>query len=537
MNQSVDHFDEMTGLLYLEGQLEAERAQEVAAHAASCAECRNLLRALEKEGVWLRAALVAENEMVPARLTVAPGRSTGRWGWMLALGLSAGGVYTLWSGLIDPWYSRAAEAGFTQQSLLTMLFFSGAFWKGWDAMRSLMQFLAVGTLATAVIWLLRRQWRRFTAIAFVMSALACALALPPPAGAAEVRRGAPSYTLPAGEEIKTDLIVVAQRAQIDGDVDGDLIVFANAVNVTGHVKGDILCFAQALRMDGTVDGNVRALAQSLTIDGTVAKNVMAFDGALDLGNKAVVNGTMTLFAGAGELSGRIAGDLLAFSGDLEITGSLGRDAAIRGDRLTIGPSAQIAGKTKFIGTHEPNISSSAKLGSPPEISIQRRGPEYARAHYYWHQVLMWGASFLFGLVLLLIAPGFCSDALQASKRIGPAVGFGVLFLFATPIAAVIACATIVGLAVGVAALMCYLVALYSAHIFVSVWLGETLLGAATAVGPALGRLALGLAIIQALDMLPFVGPLIRFLVLIWGLGALVLALHRRMRPAQTTSAA
>jgi hypothetical protein len=50
-------------------------------------------------------------------------------------------------------------------------------------------------------------------------------------------------------------------------------------------------------------------------------------------------------------------------------------------------------------------------------------------------------------------------------------------------------------------------------------------------------MALGLAILHALHIVPFVGPLIRFLVVIWGIGALVLALHRRMRPAQAASVA
>ena len=536
MNHSADHFDEMTGLLYLEGQIDAVRAGEVAAHAAACAECRGLLDALEREGVWLRGALAAEDEAVPARLMAAPGRSTGRWGWMVAFGLAAAGVYTLWSGLIDPWFSQAAQAGFTQENLLTMLFFSGAFWKGWDAMRSLMEFLAVGTLATVIFWLLRKQWRRFTAVAFVMGALACALALPPTAAAAEVHRGDPSYTLPAGQEVKNDLIVVAQRARIDGDVDGDLIVFANVVTVTGHVKGDILCFAGALRVEGPVDGNVRVMTQNLTLNGAVGRNVMSWNGVMELGEKATVGGTMTLFSGASELNGRIAGDLLALTGSMEINGALGRDAMIRGERLTIGPSAQIAGKTKYIGRNEPNVSSSAKLGSPLDITIKRRGPDYTRAGYYWHQVLLWGASFLFGLVLLLVAPGFCSDAVQASKRIGSSMGFGALFLFTTPIAAIIACATIVGLGVGIAALMCYLIAVYSAQVYVGSWLGETLLGAASGIGPLIGRMALGLAIIHGLYSVPFVGPLVRLLVVIWGLGALVLALHKRMRPQSTAVA-
>jgi cytoskeletal protein CcmA (bactofilin family) len=535
-NHFDDHFDEMTGLLYLEGQLDPGRAADVSAHLASCASCRALLRALETEGVWLREALAAHEESIPARVAEAPGRRTVQWGWITALGLSAGGAYTLWSGFIEPWLAQAQQAGFTQGSLLTMLFFTGAFSKGWDAMRSLMEFLAVATLGTVAIWLLRKHWKRFTTVGAVMGALVCALALPPSAGAAEVKRGDPNFTLPAGQEVKNDLIVWAVRTRIDGDVDGDLIVWSQSVIVNGHVKGDILGFTQSLTVNGPVDGNVRALAGSTSLNGSVGKNVMLFSEQVDLDEKAKVGGTMALFSSNADLDGHLEGDLLALSAMLNINGPLDSDARIRADRLTIGPGAQIKGRTKYEGRHQPEISPSAKLGSPIEITIPKRGPDYSRPAYYWHQTLIWGASFLFGLALLLAAPGFFADVVQASKRIGPALGFGVLFLIATPIAAIFACVTIVGLGLGIAALLSYAIAVYSGQVYVGAWLGEKLLGAEVGVGAAIGRLALGLAVLRVLRMLPYAGPLIALVVVVWGLGALALAFYKRTRVPSATAA-
>jgi cytoskeletal protein CcmA (bactofilin family) len=533
----VSHFDEVTALLYLEGQIDADHTREVSGHLSSCASCRELLRVLEKEGVWLREALAAEEESIPAYILAAPKRGSVHWGWMTAFGLGAGGAYTLWTGLVQPWLTQAAQAGFTQGNVLTMLFFTGAFWKGWDAMRSATELLAVATLAGVAIWLLRKQWQRFTTIAFVMGVMVCALALPPTATAGEVKRGNPSYTLPAGQEVKNDLIVWAVRTRIDGDVDGDLIVWSQNVTVNGHVKGDILGWAQELRVNGTVDGNVRAWAQTLSLSGTVGKNVLALTGETYLDDKATVGGTMTMLTGTSELNGRVAGDLLALSGDLSINGSLGRDATIRGGQLAIGPGAEIKGQAKYTGDRQPTVSASTKLGSPMDVKIKRPGPDYASARYYWHQTLYWGASFIFGLVLLFVAPGFFFDVAQACKRIGPAWGFGALFLFATPNVAILACLTIVGLGVGISTVLLFVIAVYSAQVFVGAWLGEKLLGASVGIGLAIGRLALGLAILRALRMIPYAGPLIGAIIVIWGLGALVLAIHKKMRPQLAPAAA
>jgi len=536
MSRIDDHFDEMTGLLYLEKQLDADHARDIAAHLEGCAKCRALLRALEAEGVWLREALTAEDESVPARLLAAPGKSSTQWGWLAAFGLCLVGVYTFWTDIAQPWISQAAQSGWTQDNLITMLLFRSAFWKGWDAMRILTELFAVATLGTLAVWLLRRQWRRFTPVAFVMGVLALALSLSPSASAADIERGDPSYVLPAGQEVKNDLIVFADRVEIDGDVDGDLIVFSRSVTVNGHIKGDIIGFVTELRVGGPVDGNVRATCQTLTLNNTVTRNVMAWAGDFEMEQKAKIGGTLTVGSSNMLLSGEVDGDLLALSPYVEIDGSLMRDVVIRGDRLRVGPTASIKGKTSFAGRRQPEISQGAKMG-PIEVTVPKRGPDYAKVSYYRNQVLLWGASFLFGLAVLLMAPGFFYDATQAARRLGPAVGFGALFLFATPIAAIIACFTIVGLGVGIAAILLYAIAIYAAQLFVGAWIGQKLLGPSAGVGPAIGQLALGLGILHALVMLPYVSGLIALVVAIWGMGALVLAVHKHMRPQTEAPAA
>jgi cytoskeletal protein CcmA (bactofilin family) len=535
----MNHFDEMTGLLYLEQQLDAAHAQDVRAHVATCNECRSLLRALELEGVWLRQSLEADDESVPAHLVQAPERGSTPWGWLSALGLSAGGAYTMWSGFVEPWRAQAAQSGFTQGNILTMLFFSGAFWKGWDAMRSLTEFLAVATLGVVVIWLLRRHLRRVTALAVVMSAVMLALAFAPAGQAAEVRHGDPNYTLPAGETIHTDLFVFGDVSRIDGDVEGDVISWSRSLTINGHVRGDVIAFSQEVRVNGPVDGNVRVFCQSLTVTGLVSRNVMAWAGNVDLSEKSKVEGTATLGTGNSQLNGEVVGDVLAGSGNFEVHGILDHNARIQSGSLEIGPQAEIKGRTQFKGRKQPEVSPSAKLGSPIEVTIEKRGSEtsYSSPHFYWHQILLWGASFVFGLAMLLLMPGFFFDATGACKRTSPAIGFGALFLIALPVLAIIVCITIVGIGVGIAALMFWVLAIYAAQVIVGTWLGDRLLGEAIGMGPALGRMALGLLILRAIGMVPYLGVWFSSLVVCLGLGAIVLAIYRNMRPQLVTAVA
>jgi cytoskeletal protein CcmA (bactofilin family) len=532
----MNHFDEMTALLYLEGQLDRERAREVLAHTGECRTCTELLRALDREGAWLREALGTEDESVPARLLEPPERST-PWGWIAALGLSAGGAYTVWTGIISPWQAQAAQSGFTQSSLLTMLFFSGTFWKGWDAMRTLTEFLAMSTLTILVSWVLRRHWRRLTTTAGIVvgAALVLALGFAVPANAAETKHGDPNYTLESGQTVPTDLIVFAERATIDGEVDGDLIAWSQTVTVNGHVKGDVLCGGQNVRINGTVDGNVRTFAQSLDITGTVGKNVTTWSGETNVEDKASIGGSFTFGSNDITLAGNIGRDVLGMAHSLDVSGTLGRDLTVRADQLIIDSTADIAGHVNYEGKSAPNIAQGAKTG-PVEKVVQKTTPKYENWHFYWHRILLWGVGFVFGLVLLLLMPGFYADATAACKNYAPAAGFGLLFLFATPIAAIIACVTIVGLGVGIATLLLYAIAMYASTVFVAGFLGEAILGPAVGTGAAIGRLALGLLILHVLRVLPYVGGWILFIMMFWGFGAMVMAIYKRLRPQLSAGA-
>ncbi|HTU32857.1 MAG TPA: hypothetical protein VMF66_03545 [Candidatus Acidoferrum sp.] len=527
----MSHFDEMTALLYLEGQLEPDRAREVYAHTAECRECADLLHALQHEGAWLRQALTTDEESVPARLLEAPERKT-PWAWIAALGLSAGGAYTVWTGIIDPWRAQAAQSGFTQSSLLAMLFFSGTFWKGWDAMRSLVEFLSMSTLAIVVSWVLRRHWRRLTTATGIVlgTALILALALAAPsASAAETVHGRPNYSLAAGQTVPTDLIVWADRTTINGDVDGDLISWSRVVTVNGHVKGDVICWAQNVRITGTVDGNVRSFAQSVDIAGAVGKNFLSWSSETNLEDKASIAGSATFGSDDATLAGQVGRDVLAMANTLDVSGTIKGNVNARGNHFLVDSTGNIVGHVKYTGKNAPEIAQGAKIGSLEHV-IPKTTPDYAGWHFYWHRILLWGVGFVFGLVLLLLIPHFYADATIACKNYAPAAGFGLLFMFATPIAAIIACITIVGLGVGIATLLLYVIAIYASTLFVSGFIGEAILGPAIGTGAAIGRLALGLFILHVLRVLPYVGGWILFIAMFWGFGAMVMAIYKRLRP-------
>jgi cytoskeletal protein CcmA (bactofilin family) len=526
------HFDEMTCLMYLEGQLEPQRAREMALHIGECPACRALLHALERESHVLSAALTEDNEPMPARLLSARGWGVPSWVWTLAFGVFASGAYWLWTDSVDPWLQQLSNAGFGGTDFLSMLLFSGAFWEGWGNMIDVMQIAALVVVGIGAIVLIRRRLRRSTAIAMVMSAMALTLVLPPPAAATEIRHE--EYVLvPATEVIHSDLIVSGGSVRVDGTVEGDLIAFTGMLIVTGHVTGDIIAFAGQLRMEGTVDGNVRVISHTVTIVGTVGKNTASIGNTFDLAEKGQVGGSLTAIASDADLDGRIHRDVLGIIRSTHLDGGIGGEMLLRGRNLAIGSTAEIGGPATFRGLRQPVIAPGAKLASPLHIEKlgENRRQIFSGIRLIVNAIVGYGAALLLGVLLVTVFPGFFRTTLREIGRIGLPIGVGALAVVAGVLVLALGVLLLfVGVLAGVAGVMGYAPILYVAQVFVAAWLGNIILGeASSATSAVIGRIALGLLILHVAGFIPVLGALTRLAVALWGTGAILLGFYRMSR--------
>ncbi len=529
--EKMKHLDEMTCLLYIERQLDRARGLEVSAHTQECGSCRTLLRALERESRLLTRAMLEEDEPLPTRLAQFQerARKSMQWIWGLVFGLAATGAYALYTGYIQPWQQQLEQAGFGGSNLLGLLIFQGAFWKGWQSMITLLEVLAMVTLGGLGAMFLRRRIRRGSALALVFAGLCAALVLPAPASASETRKGQ-SVGVSSEETIKGDIFLFGDRVRVDGTVEGDVFVFSHDATVTGHVEGDVFGFAQTLQVDGKVDGNIRAFTNTLTIRGAVAKNVLTFDERVNLEYAGKIGGSLTIFVESLNLEGSLGRDLLVFGKHVTISGKVGGGIREKGAGLTITSSGEVGGPIHYEGDTPAEVSPSAKLASPVEFTQLKHKRDYRQGSYYVWQVI-WAAAFiLFGLVLFALMPKFSEDAVKSAERYGAAAGLGVLVLFGVPIAAVIACITVVGLFIGISTLFLWYASLYFAQVIVGAVVGQWLMGRTSELWPLIGRMAVGLVIVRLCTTIPHIGGWVKFAAILWGIGAISLAVYRRFQP-------
>ncbi len=529
----MTHFDEMSCLLYLDGQMESLKAKELELHLRSCTACRALLAALQRESALLHRAMVEEEESVPARLLAPPGREGVPWGWLVTLGFAALGAFTVWNQIIEPWQNRMSEAGFGGGNILAMLFFSGVFWKGWSEMTTVLQALAAITLSAPLLFFIWRKRRHLSPVTVVLGAFLLLLATPQGASAAEVKKGE-RYKLTAGETLNNDLIFAGRQLEIEGVVQGDVIAFCESVTIEGTVTGDVIVFTSRLSLSGTVEGNVRSFTKSSEITGQIRRSLMLFTEDLRASDQSQVGNGALLFGKTIDLDGRVGRDVMAHAGTLSLDGFVGGDFSMDGQHLTIGSTAEVQGKAVYKGRREPTVEQGAKLASPLQKIVPERKPKYRSFNFYWDLVLGYAAALALGTLLMLASLSAFRQVTHAGRRAGALIGIVVLLV--VPVAAVIACITLVGLAIGMISFLLWMILLYVSQVYVGGAIGEMLLGAASTRGAMFGRLALGLAVIHGIEavraiLLPGGGSwlLLCIIVAAWGLGAISLALYERLR--------
>lgn len=531
----MNHFDELSLVRYIDGQLKPARKVEIQQHLEECPSCRHQVDALERETQLLRDSLTEEDDPIPARLLPGTAESLS-WVFITVIGLAAVGLYTLWNTILLPWWNQLQSVGVGHETFLTVLFFRGVFWEGWTTMGQNLLQGALILVATLVFFSVARiSWRFTRTTTPVLMTLVGLIVLSLPAEAAVIITNVDRYVLGKDEVVANDLIVAANSVHIEGTLDGDLIFGGQSVVVDGRVTGDVIAFCQRVEINGQVDGSVRSGSQFLDVRGNVGRNVTSGGEKIEIHPEGVVNGSVTVGCERVLLDGQTGRDLLLGAEVTKINGNVGGGLLMGGRSLTIGPDASIEGDAKFYGLEEPEVSSQARLASPLDVHIEEETPEWRSSNTYLKGVLKWAAAFVFGLVIFLVSPHPFRQVVDSSSRYGMAMLFGAVALITVPIVAAIVCLTLVGLPIGLTALLLYVVSIYAAQVFVGAWLGKEILGAAASQGQALSQLALGLAIIHIAGAIPYLGSLIQLIIAVWGLGALVIVATRRLTPDPATA--
>jgi len=331
--------------------------------------------------------------------------------------------------------------------------------------------------------------------------------------------------------VKEDLYLAGGSVQVSGNVVGDVSAAGGRVSVDDRVSGDVAALGGTVHVNGIIGDDVRIAGGEITMSGQAGDDLLAVGGNINLTSASRVRGRAWLAGGRVEVNGRVGKELRVAGGQIIIAGEIAGNVELVGEDIEIRPDAIIRGHVHYRSPNPARIDPAAEIHGPVVASALDMPRHQAGPAGGWWFVTL---SLVFTAIFyLLVFPRFAvgTGKLVADSP-GKNLGIGVAILLAGPPTVILLLASLVGLWLGLIALVAFMVLLLFGYLTGAQYLAGIALqkfGSARADvrGWQLGSLALVLVVLRIVRLVPFLGALIGFALMLLGLGAVVRALWKR----------
>lgn len=346
-----------------------------------------------------------------------------------------------------------------------------------------------------------RRWFIFISLLAVMVP-ACAITL----------RSDGTVTIPPGQIINDDLVVSGGTVTMSGTVLNDLVVAAGTANVDGQVRGDLIVAGGTVNVRQPVGGTIYVAGGTVNLSSLVGRNLVVAGGT--------VNGERTV---------RVGRDLVVSGGTVTMAGTVTRDLRGSIGTFTLTNTARV-GRDLIVSARKAHIASGAIIGGQRVVTRtqqrEHRGRGAGIVGWIIWRLIMGIGLYIVGAIFIALAPRMTAQA-EGVLRVHPWASLltGLILLIVVPFAAALIMFFIVTIPLSLILLALYAILLFLSPIFAALLIGHLILRRPTA-SPYLALL-IGLVIITLLRLIPFLGGLVHFLAILFGLGALFLAWQAR----------
>ncbi len=337
-------------------------------------------------------------------------------------------------------------------------------------------------------------------------------------------------------------IAAATRISFAGNAADDVFAAAGEeVTATGTFSNDLWMLSPVVQFSGRVGDHLRLAGMNVTVDGAVGNGVLAVANSLSVGTNAMIHGDIFAVADTALLQAPVEGNIRILARKITIGGQIEGSVHVEGDDILLLPGARIAGDLHYATTNRDLVvSDRVSIGGeiariqPAVQPVPASGLDRLIRQFFF---LL--AAILVGIPFLLIAPRLTGRAVLIMRASPPRAGLiGIIFVLATPIAAISAILTLIGLPLGIMLAAVFALLTYGGKFVTAIVVGSILMrhrgGISTVT--AITTLVAGLIVIYSLAMAPWIGPAIMVAASVFGAGSLITALRvreRRANPAET----
>jgi cytoskeletal protein CcmA (bactofilin family) len=341
------------------------------------------------------------------------------------------------------------------------------------------------------------------------------------------------FEVTADQVISDELWLAADAVKLRGTAERALFLQTLNAELAGQFRRDVWALADTLQFSGQADQAVRVAARhSIQIAGRVAGGLVALGETIQiqkaarLGEDALLLGQDVIFEGA------VSNRLTALGNKITLAGQVGGTARIIADEITLMPGTIIVGDLVYTSDKElfagDGVTIGGKLIRQAKTNLGFSLPSLTLTQLLLLQFSLLLAALFVGLPFVALFPLFTTRAVaQLREHPNKCLLTGAIVLALLPMLGVMAAMTWIGLPLGALLLGAFAMLLYLSKLIVAIPLaGRVFARRAPAKPPvsALPVLTLGLFLLYFGAALPIVGFAVWLVTVLYGMGALVLAL-------------
>jgi cytoskeletal protein CcmA (bactofilin family) len=342
------------------------------------------------------------------------------------------------------------------------------------------------------------------------------------------QRGSASHaTVQASQVVDGDYFAFGQTVEISGTINGDLYASGGQVVIDGRVNGDVLVAGGRVRLSGTVSQDVRAAGGQITIAGNVGRNLTVAGGNVEIASSAVIRGGVVAAGGSVDLAAPVGGAAKIAAGTLIIANRIAGDVEAAVGKLRITSKAEIDGNVGYWSGQEASVSEGARIKGKIVRKVPPERPRFFPAAFFAWLVFV-SINFVCTLILGLLSARFLPRYHQSvitTLRERPWASLGVGFIAAVvlPVVCALLFATVLAIPLALILLVAFFILLYWSRIYAIGRIGESILARLRPASSRASAFVLGLFVYYILAIIPVVGWLVVPLVILFGLGAELIA--------------
>lgn len=333
-------------------------------------------------------------------------------------------------------------------------------------------------------------------------------------------------------ENATNIYAAGAKVTIEGKAKQDIWTAGALLDIDIETAGDLHAAGSRISVKGKVAGKARLAGADLKIDAEIGDILNAAAASIEISENAKLPANTSLAGALIEFHGAANDNLSLYADEVVFSGQALGAVTIEGRNVQLDDTARIEGNLIIRSSEEAVISPNATVvGEFTQTGLE--DSEFFKEHDAESDgrgffLILSTSIFLLGLILVVFARSFVEQGITTLRaKPGRSIVLGLAVFFGIPLFVIASMFTILGIPIGVATLLLlpflFILSFTTTTLGVSDWLLNRN-NKPKKTGQRLILLAAGVALLVIIGFIPFLGGLLIFLALLFGLGAIAVTI-------------